>query len=459
LEPFASPHNLDRELHSLLSEASTSLCDWFADSSNKGPMPDSFELPEPYPAKEGASNKVLLSELQLLMNGSYRPSHPGSLAHLDPPPLSASIVGELICAGLNNNLLAEELSPSLTLLERNLCKWFCKKLGLGDFSGGVAASGGSLSNLMALVMARNIAGLESDPRAVFFASDDCHVSFSKALRIMGLKQESLQKIRTDENGELEISSLRSSFHRVKSEGKKCFAIVATAGTTVRGAIDPLSEIAGFCKEEKVWLHVDGAIGGIYGLSKMTSEIVQGLASADSITVNPQKLLGIAKTSSLLLVANKEYLSSTFSTGLPYAEPVTGNDFHGGELGIQGTRSAESLKLWIGLRQLGEDGIEKILLDSIRRRCYLESIIDSSKFKIISGPLHLLALTPINYSSSQASDWSIKTRNSLLEKHFMLSRPLYGDRYYLKAVMGNPNTKFDDLKLLANYINHSITTLK
>lgn len=141
LEPFASPHNLDRELHSFLAEASSNLCDWFAESGSQGPMPDSFDLPEAFPNKKGASNKVLLNDLQLLMNGSYRPSHPRSLAHLDPPPLSASIVGELICAGLNNNLLAEELSPSLTSLERNLCKWFCQKLGLGDLSGGVAASG------------------------------------------------------------------------------------------------------------------------------------------------------------------------------------------------------------------------------------------------------------------------------------------------------------------------------
>ena len=455
MDPFASPHNLDRELYSLLAEASSNLCDWLADSGSQGPIPDSFDLPEVSPKKEGVSNKVLLSELQLLMNGSYRPSHPGALAHLDPPPLSASIVGELICAGLNNNLLAEELSPSLSSLEKDLCKWFCEKFGLGDLSGGVAASGGSLSNLMALVIARNAAGLASDPSAVFFASDDCHVSFSKAFNIMGLKQESLQKVPTDEKGELKISSLRSSFNKIKSEGKKCFAVIATAGTTVRGAIDPLAKIAKFCQKEKVWFHVDGSIGGIYGLSTLTSEIVQGLDSADSITVNPQKLLGITKTSSLLLLANKKYLYSTFSTGLPYAEPMTANNFHGGELGIQGTRSAEALKLWIGLRQLGEEGIEKILLDSIKRRCYLESIIDLKKFKIISGPLHLLALTPINYSSSQSYDWSVKTRNYLLAKKFMLSRPLYQDRYYLKVVMGNPNTKFNDLKLLAELINNSI----
>ena len=153
MDPFASPQKLDKELLSLLAQASSNLCDWFAESASQGPMPDSFELPEVFPAKEGVSNEVLLSELKLLMDGSYRPSHPGSLAHLDPPPLSASLAGELICAGLNNNLLADELSPSLSSLESNLCKWFCQKLGLGDLSGGVAASGGSLSNLMALVMA------------------------------------------------------------------------------------------------------------------------------------------------------------------------------------------------------------------------------------------------------------------------------------------------------------------
>ncbi len=455
MDPFASPHNLDKQLLSLLEEASINLCDWFSESGSEGPLPNSFDLPEVHPEKEGVSNEVLLKDLQLIMKGAYKPSHPGALAHLDPPPLSASIVGELICAGLNNNLLAEELSPSLSSLERKLCKWFCEKLNLGNLSGGVAASGGSLSNLMALVMARNIAGVESDPSAVFLASEDCHVSLSKAARIMGLSQGSLQKVPTDEKGKLSVSCLSSIFKRIKAEGKKCFAVVATAGTTVRGAIDPINEIAQFCKTEKIWFHVDGSIGGIYGLSTSTSELIEGLSFADSITVNPQKLLGIAKTSSLILVSNKKHLSSVFSTGLPYAEPLSGNDFHGGELGIQGTRSAESLKLWIGLRQLGEDGIEKILLDSIKRRCYLESIIDSSKFEIISGPLHILTLTPMNYNSSQAADWSIKTRHSLLESKFMLSRPIYQDKYYLKAVMGNPNTTLDDLKLLAKLINNSI----
>ena len=455
LDPFASPHNLDKELLSFLREASSNLCDWFAKSGSIGPLPGEIKLPEVIPKKDGITNSELLSDLILLMDGAYRPSHPGALAHLDPPPLSASIIGELICAGLNNNLLAEELSPSLSSLERQLCEWFCRKLDLGSQSGGVAASGGTLSNLMALVMARKIAGLANDSNAVFLASEDSHVSLEKALGVMGLNQDCLQKIPSDEQGKLNLNCLYSIFEQLCSEKKKCFAVVATAGTTVRGAIDPIPEIAKFCQNERIWLHVDGAIGGVFGLSDLTSHLLSGVSLANSITINPQKLLGIAKTSSLLLVSDKRHLSSVFSTGLPYAEPLIGDDFHGGELGIQGTRAAESLKLWIGLRQLGENGIEKLISYSVSRRCYLESLIDESKFQIISGPLHLLALTPKTYDYYQASDWSYKTRKSLLKSKFMLSRPIYKNKYYLKAVLGNPNTTLDDLKMLADLINKSI----
>jgi glutamate/tyrosine decarboxylase-like PLP-dependent enzyme len=99
-------------------------------------------LPDVAPGVEGASVESLLSDLQQVMDGAYQPSHPGALAHLDPPPLTASIAAELVCAGLNNNLLAEELSPGLTGLEHDLCRWFCHRIGLPSGSGGVLASGG-----------------------------------------------------------------------------------------------------------------------------------------------------------------------------------------------------------------------------------------------------------------------------------------------------------------------------
>ena len=138
------------------------------------------------PAEQGQDLEELFSGLRGVMAGAYRPNHPGALAHLDPPALSVSIAADLISAGLNNNLLAQELSPSLSRLERRLCHWLSTRVGLGANSGGVPASGGSLSNLMALVCARKAAGLAADPRAVVLTGSAAHVSLSKAAAVMGL---------------------------------------------------------------------------------------------------------------------------------------------------------------------------------------------------------------------------------------------------------------------------------
>ncbi len=456
MEPFASPDQLDPKLLIFLEEACQSLCSWFSQTEKYGPLPVANEFPDVAPNLCGLSKDELLRDLQLIMSGAYRPSHPGALAHFDPPPLTASIVGDLICAGLNNNLLANELSPSLSKLETQLCFWFSQRLGMPPESGGVAASGGTLSNLMALVIARKQADLQFDPDAVVIASADAHISIPKAINIMGLRPESFIKIPTNEDGQICLDRLHNLFSKLRINRRKCFAVVATAGTTVRGEIDPIKELSEFCLNQGIWFHVDASIGGAFALSKATSHLVKGISCANSVAVNPQKVLGISKASSLLLVANRQTLKSTFGTGIPYLEPLAGDEEHGGEIGLQGTRPGEVLKLWIGLRQLGERGINKLLQESIERRIYLQDKLDNKRFEILTGPLHLLALTPRERYGKINEEWSIKTRNDLLSKNFMLSRPLYQGKYYLKIVLGNPHTKTSHLDKLSELINDSLS---
>ena len=141
---------------------------------------------------------------------------------------------ELVCAGLNNNLLAEELSPGLTGLEHDLCRWFCHRIGLPAGSGGVLASGGTLSNLMALVAAR--AALEATHRdPVLLCSQDAHVSINKAAKVMGLADDALQTLPVAADGGLCLEALAERLRSLQAEGRPCLAVVATAGTTVRGA--------------------------------------------------------------------------------------------------------------------------------------------------------------------------------------------------------------------------------
>ena len=457
--PFPLPDQRDGALQAFLQDAVARLTLWLGSATSRPPLPGLSLLPAVEPERQGLEAERLLADLDLVMAGAYNPGHPGALAHLDPPALGASIVGDLICAGLNNNLLAEELSPSLSRLERSLVAWLAERLGLPPGSGGVPASGGSLSNLMALVTARRQRGLACCPDAVVLASADAHVSIGKALAVMGLPPEALRPVPTSEDGAMDPERLGSELDALTARGVPVIAVVATAGTTVRGAIDPLPPIAALCRRHELWLHVDGAIGAVFGLSPRHRQRVAGLDFADSITLNPQKLLGITKTSSLLLLARPQALADSFFTGLPYMEPSWGGG-HGGEQGLQGTRPAEVLKLWLGLRQLGLDGIEALLDGALARRRRLQALLAPlAGLQCHSGPLHLLAFTPAGGSSADAEAWSRLTRQRLLEEQLMLSRPLYRGRHHLKAVLGNPHTGEPELERLAAVVSASLDAVR
>ena len=453
--PFAAADQQDDALLELLEQASECLCRWLGSAASRPPLPGISLMPAIEPQPRGVDSEQLLADLELVMEGAYNPGHPGALAHLDPPPLAASIVGDLICAGLNNNLLAEELSPSLSRLERSLMAWLADCIGLPAGSGGVPASGGTLSNLMALVTARGERGLGCNGEAVVLASADAHVSIGKALAVMGLPPSALHAIPTTADGGMDPAALADTLESLQRRGVPVIAVVATAGTTVRGAVDPLAVLAPLCRRHGVWLHVDGAIGAVFALSEQQRSRVAGIELADSITMNPQKLLGITKTSSLLLLARPQALERSFATGLPYMEPSWGGG-HGGESGLQGTRPAEVLKLWLGLRQLGLEGIDTLLERAIDRRQQLQQLLALQPgLALVGGPLHLLAFTPANASAAQAEAWSQHTRQCLLDAQLMLSRPFYGGRFHLKAVLGNPNTGREHLERLASVVASSV----
>lgn len=452
---FPDPFAADPALEAFLARASGLLAGWFAGAAAGSPLPGLSVLPAVAPQAEGLPPETLLADLQRLMEGAYNPSHPGALAHLDPPPLLASVVGDLIAAGLNNNLLAEELSPSLTRLERSLCGWLASALGLPEGAGGVPASGGSLSNLMALVVARHSRGLNGCAEAVVLCSADAHVSLDKALRVMGLPADALQRLPVDPEGRLALHALTARLDQLERLGIPVIAVVATAGTTVRGAVDPLQPLAALCRRRGLWLHVDGAIGAVFALAEAHAHRVAGLGLADSITVNPQKLLGITKTSSLLLLAEPAQLAQCFATGLPYMEPGWGGA-HGGESGLQGTRPAEILKLWLGLRQLGLTGIASLIDGAIQRRRQLQQLLpDDGRLLLRGGSLHLLAFRPAGLDAAATDRWSEDTRQGLLAERLMVSRPLYQGMHHLKAVLGNPHTRLQELRCLARVVEASL----
>ena len=454
LNYFPSINGNNEELLNLLLKTSELLCKWYSDTDKGSPLPFNKKFRVSYPQKFGSNINNLLVEIEDLIYTSFCPSHPGSLANLDPPPLTISIIGDLIASGLNNNLLAEELSPSISNLENDLCEWLSKKIGFKENSGGIAASGGTLNNLNALVTAKYSSGSTINKEAVLIVSEDAHVSFKKCAKILGVEEKNIYLVNTDKNGSMHIPSFIKLINSIVSSGKEIFAVVATFGTTFRGALDPINEIGTICKERKIWLHIDASIGGIFLITDNKFDNINNFnfSNANSITINPQKLLGIAKTSSLLLVSDINTLKNTFQTGLPYIDSAD-DVINRGELGVQGSRPAEIIKLWLGLRFLGIEGIEKILVESLLKKSMFIEKLDENKFEILSGPLHIISFLPKNMNTEQSNKWTLKARNSLLEKKYMISRPIYKGKYYLRVVFGNFNTKLLHITELAEFLNN------
>ena len=250
---------------------------------------------------------------------------------------------------------------------------------------------------------------------------------------------------------MDINDLRNSLDKCSIENKNIFAIVATLGTTVRGAIDPIKEISEICKQRNIWLHIDGSIGGIFAITSIPIEGLNNINQANSITINPQKIIGITKTSSLLLVSNMSTLENTFNTGLPYISSKE-NIINRGEIGIQGSRPAEVIKLWLGLRFLGLNGIENILKSSIKRKEFFINNISKNKFDIYSGPLHIVSFIPKKLEPEESDTWTQNKVNELIKNNFMLSRPKFKGRYFLRVVMGNYNTKESHIEELLRLLD-------
>jgi len=268
---------------------------------------------------------------------------------------------------------------------------------------------------------------------------------------MGLDEANLIRIKTDNNGSIDIQNLRETVDKCFINKKKIFAIVATLGTTVRGAIDPIKDISKICKEKNIWLHIDGSIGGIFAVTSIPIKGLNSINQANSITINPQKIIGITKTSSLLIVSEMKTLENTFSTGLPYLSSKE-EIINRGEIGIQGSRPAEVIKLWLGLRFLGLKGIEDILKSSLKRKEFFIKNISKNNYEILSGPLHIVSFLPKGIAPKETDYWTKTKVNELIKNNFMLSRPKFKDKYFLRVVMGNYNTNESHLEQLLRLLD-------
>jgi sulfinoalanine decarboxylase len=278
---------------------------------------------------------------------------------------SKAVLGDLLAVLLNNSMYTYKVAGPQVGIEQEIIRQSCNIIGYGDQSNGTFPTGGSMSNYMALIMARDA----KDPNCrskgmsmpmVIYTSKESHYSNAKNASFAGIGKNNIRYIDADPTGRMIPEKLEEQIIIDLREGLVPAYVNATAGTTVLGAFDPIDSIADITEKYKIWLHVDGAYCGSVIFSEKYKYLVRGIERSNSFSYNAHKMLGTPLTCSIILVNDKKRLHDSFSNEADYLYQTDGDDFNLGKTSFQCGRRNDALKFWTLWKSVGTNGLEKIV---------------------------------------------------------------------------------------------------
>ena len=278
---------------------------------------------------------------------------------------SKAVVGDLLAVLLNNSMYTYKVAGPQVGIEQEIIRQSCNLVGYGSNSNGTFPTGGSMSNYMALIMARDA----KDPNCrydgmtkplIIYTSKESHYSNAKNASFAGIGRNNIRYIKADSKGRMISTELEAQIKEDIKNGGIPTYVNATAGTTVLGAFDPIDEIADVTEKYNIWLHVDGAYCGSVIFSEKYKHLIKGVERSNSFSYNAHKMLGTPMTCSIILVNDKKQLHDSFSNEADYLYQTDGDDFNLGKTSFQCGRRNDALKFWTLWKSVGTKGLEQIV---------------------------------------------------------------------------------------------------
>ncbi len=306
--------------------------------------------------------EVLREASEKILRLRVKPSHPRFFAFVPGVGNYAGALADFLAHGQNvfTGSWMEACGP--TFVEAQLVEWLCGVIGYPSGASGVFVSGGSIANLTGLAVARDaVLGEDGLSHGVVYLSDQTHSSVERALRLIGFARRQIRKLPSSGNFQLPIAGLIKQIEADVRQGLRPFCVVANAGTTNAGAIDPLPELARLCKQRGMWLHVDGAYGAAAALCGEGKSALAGLELADSVALDPHKWMFQPFACGCILVKQGTLLPRTFHMRPEYLEDVGGKgEINFWDYGPELTRPFRALKLWVSLQVFGIAGCRQAI---------------------------------------------------------------------------------------------------
>lgn len=316
----------------------------------------------------------------------FRVNHPRFLAFIPSAPAFPSVLGDLLCAGTNFFAGVWLEAAGAAQVELLVLDWFRELLGLPASASGLLTSGGSEANLIALVAAREPLSYEERARAVVYLSELRHWSIDRAARVMGLRPDQLRPVSADEAFRLRLEALRRAVATDRAAGRRPWLVVANAGATNTGTVDPLAALADVCAAERLWLHVDAAYGWSAVLTAEGKAALDGIGRADSVTLDPHKWFGQTFEAGCVLLREGRRLAEAFAIRPEYMQDVEpGEDeVNFADRGIALTRRFRALKIWLSVQVLGLNWFRGLADHCCRLADYAQARLERSPlFEVVS----------------------------------------------------------------------------
>ena len=433
-------------------------------STSLTPEELSMRFTQPF-AQQGQSLKQVIEQLNRdILPDVTRLVHPAYMSVPVAPPLPVTVWMESLIAALNQSTRAFALSPTATMVEKQIIQWLIEQIGFGETAGGTFTSGGTEANFTALLAARAQIlpdawqeGISSEPPVVL-CGENAHYTIFRSVAELGLGQRQVIPIPL-RNFSLDTDALATKLQELTSSQTKVMAVVATVGAFGTGAFDDLLTIADLCQKYNVWFHVDGAHGASALLSENHRSSLRGIEQADSVTWDAHKMMLMPLSASFLLVKEERHLEKAFGS--------SDNSHSSKELwtrSFMASRRADALKVWIALHRYGTEGLG-ILYDHlcVLTKQFYEMINQRSDFETFHFPTcNILCFRYVGDRS--LSETSLNTLNRKLYQNFnrsgrgMIACFSIEEHFTLRVTLMNPFTTLEHLSELLSSLSEFAQSL-
>ncbi|MGD7008852.1 pyridoxal phosphate-dependent decarboxylase family protein [Metabacillus sp. 84] len=427
----------------------------------------------PIAEKEGISFEKALKEVKdTIEKNRIKVEHPRTLAHLHCPPLVPALAADMLVSAMNLSMDSWDQSGTASHAEEYMLDWLTERYGLGEEAGGTFTSGGTQSNYMGLLLARdefcrrrwnwNVQQNGLPPhfsKMKILCSEAAHFTVKKSASQLGLGEQSVVTVPVDDRKKIDLGRLEKILRQLKEKGELPFAIVATCGTTDFGSIDPLPELARVAREHQIWLHTDAAYGGALILSSLQRNKLEGIELSDSVTVDFHKLFYQPISCGAFLLKNKQHfrLIQHHADYLNPEEDEAAGLPHLVGKSIQTTRRFDVLKLYMSLRVVGTEGFARLIDGAAELAGWTaERLENDPDFKAVNPKPELTAVVfqyrPEGYPEEQVGGLNYTIHQSLLnEGDAVLAKTQVQGSTHLKFTILNPASGKEDIEYVLSKI--------